>query len=399
MPRPITAPDSTPLGLYVHIPFCRRKCAYCDFYSLSGADEQTMDRYLGALLRQIEETAATVIAPVDTIYFGGGTPTVFGAERIAKLLSLIHKKFKVEKTAEITCEANPESSDKKTLKTLRRAGVNRVSFGVQSACDAELAAIGRLHTFDEARAAVDAARAAGISNISLDLMYGLEGQTPESWAKTLADALALEPRHVSAYGLKVEEGTPLFARVDGGLILPDDDVQADMYHAACRVLATAGYEHYEISNWAKPGFESRHNLRYWRLQPYCGFGAAAASDCFGARSSAPRDLERYVAAVENGEEVFEDYERIPAAERAFEYVMLSLRTVRGVERDRLMRAYRLDPHSADEVLAALEREGLVTTSETHFALTEQGFLLSNTLILRIFDALAPLRSPFAKETI
>lgn len=398
MPRPITAADTTPLGLYIHIPFCREKCAYCDFYSLARADEAVMERYLRALLRQIEETAATVIAPVDTVYFGGGTPTVFGAERIAKVLNLISKRFKLEKSAEITCEANPESSDLKSLKTLRKAGVNRISFGVQSACDKELRALGRLHSFDGARAAVEAARSAGISNISLDLMYGIEHQTVQSWAGTLADALALEPRHISAYGLKVEPGTPLALRADAGEAqLPPDDAQADMYDTACRVLSTAGYRHYEISNWAKPGFESRHNMRYWRLEPYCGFGAAAHSDCFGARSSAPRSLDRYISAVESGGEVFEDYERIPAAERAFEYVMLRLRTADGVSKDRLRRNYRLDPASAGATLEALAREGLVETTPEMFRLTERGFLLSNALILKIFESLEPLRNPFAKE--
>ncbi len=388
-----------PLGLYIHIPFCRRKCAYCDFYSLERADDAAlMDRYLAALLRQMEETAATIADPVDSVYIGGGTPTVFGADRLAKILDLVSRRFELTKLAEITCEANPESSDKKLLKRLRKAGVNRVSFGVQSACDAELRSLGRLHDFEGAKAAVEAARSAGIENISIDLMYGIEGQTQESWARTLSAAVALEPRHISAYGLKVEPGTPLARRAGvGEVFLPSDDTQADMYETACRVLALAGYRHYEISNWALPGYESRHNLRYWRLEPYCGFGAAAHSDCFGVRSAAPRDIERYIDAVESGGEVFEDYDRIPDSERAFEYVMLGLRTSDGISKRRLTNVYRLDPDSARDELEELARAGLVEDLPDSVRLTEKGFLLSNTLILRIFDSLKPLRSPLAKE--
>ena len=388
-----------PLGLYIHIPFCRRKCAYCDFYSLERADDDGLkDRYLAALLRQMTETAATVADPVDSVYIGGGTPTVFGADRLAKILDTVSKRFTISKHAEVTCEANPESTDKRLMKKLRRAGVNRVSFGVQSTCDEELKLLGRLHDFEGAKAAIESARAAKIDNISLDLMFGIEGQTPESWARTLQDAVALEPKHISAYGLKVEEGTPLARRFNvGEAFLPADDDQADMFDTACRVLSAAGYKHYEISNWAKPGYESRHNLRYWRLEPYCGFGAAAHSDCFGVRSAAPRDIEAYMTAVETDGEVFEEYDRIPDSERAFEFVMLGLRTAEGISKQKLIRTYRLDPDSATATLAELESAGLVENSPEAIRLTEKGFLLSNTLILRIFESLEPLRNPFAKE--
>lgn len=395
-----TSRDERPVGIYIHIPFCRRKCSYCDFYSIAEFDDALCDRYAAALIRQIAETAPTVAGKVDSIYFGGGTPTVFGAKRLDSVLGAIHKHFSVEKSAEITTEANPESSDKKTLKALRRAGFNRVSFGVQSSCDLELMAMGRLHDFETAKAAVEAARAAKFKNVSVDLMYGVEGQTAESWRQSIADILALEPEHISAYGLKVESGTPLARAVDAGNVsLPDDDTQAEYYETACEALRGAGYRHYEISNWAKPGFESRHNLRYWRLEPYIGFGAAAHSDAFGIRCAAPRDIEKYMTAVFSGGEIFEDYDRIPPSERAFEYVMLGLRTGDGIDESTLRRGYRLDPSSADAVLGELSAAGYLTRADGRIALTEKGFLLSNTLILKIFDALKPLENRFAKEKL
>lgn len=395
-----TSRDERPVGIYIHIPFCRRKCSYCDFYSIPTFDDKLCDRYAAALVRQIAETAPTVAGKVDSIYFGGGTPTVFGAKRLCAVLGAIHKHFTVEKTAEITTEANPESTDKKAMKALRRAGFNRVSFGVQSSCDLELRAMGRLHDFETAKAAVEAARAAKLGNVSVDLMYGVEGQTAESWRQSIADILALEPEHISAYGLKVEGGTPLARAVDAGNVsLPDDDTQAEYYEVACELLRGAGYRHYEISNWAKPGFESRHNLRYWRLEPYIGFGAAAHSDAFGIRCAAPRDIEKYMTAVESGGEIFEDYDRIPSTERAFEYVMLGLRTADGIDAGTLRRGYRLDPSSADAVLGELSAAGYLTRADGRIALTEKGFLLSNTLILKIFDALKPLENRFAKEKL
>lgn len=395
-----TSRDEHPVGIYIHIPFCRRKCSYCDFYSIAEFDDALCDRYAAALVRQIAETAPTVAGKVDSIYFGGGTPTVFVAKRLDSVLGAIHKHFSVEKSAEITTEANPESSDKKTLKALRRAGFNRVSFGVQSSCDLELRAMGRLHDFAAAKAAVEAARAAKFKNVSVDLMYGVEGQTAESWRQSIADILALAPEHISAYGLKVEGGTPLARAVDAGNVsLPDDDTQAEYYEVACELLRDAGYVHYEISNWAKPGFESRHNLRYWRLEPYIGFGAAAHSDAFGIRCAAPRDIEKYMTAVFSGGEIFEDYDRIPSTERAFEYVMLGLRTADGIDESTLRRGYRLDPSSADAVLGELSAAGYLTRADGRIALTEKGFLLSNTLILKIFDALKPLENRFAKEKL
>ena len=249
------------LGLYIHTPFCRKKCDYCDFYSLPcGAAEQfprTAARYTAALEKHITETSGNTNAPVDTIYFGGGTPTVLGAKTLKRILKHIKRKFRVLRTAEITVEANPESADYKTLRKLRRAGFNRLSLGVQSLSDYELGLLGRIHDSAGAKRAFDDARRAGFDNISVDLMFGIEAQTPASWKKTLENIISWQPDHISCYALKVEEGTPLAARL-ATTELVDDDAQAELYLTACEILRSAGYMHYEISNWALPRHESRH---------------------------------------------------------------------------------------------------------------------------------------------
>ena len=279
------------LGLYIHIPFCRSKCDYCDFYSLSNRSDR-MDAYQKALLAHIKETAPQAKGYlVDTIYFGGGTPSFYGEKRIRELLSLIRRRFEVAANAEITLEANPDSVDKKSMVRLRRAGVNRVSLGMQSAHDDELSALHRPHTFQQVQEAVAVIREAKIKNLTLDLMYGLPGQDMARWQDSVEKAIALQPQHISGYGLKVEEGTPLCARVSRGGVLPSDDMQADMYLWMVARLEQAGYHQYEISNFAQAGFQSRHNLKYWLTRPYLGFGPGAHSDFGGRRFSFLRDLD------------------------------------------------------------------------------------------------------------
>ena len=279
------------LGLYLHIPFCKSKCAYCDFYSLPHSEEK-MDAYAAALLRHLEEVAPRCTAhTVDTVYFGGGTPSYLGEKRLTHLLKAVKKRFHVASDAEITLEANPDSAgDWKALRTLRKAGFNRISLGVQAADDDLLRRIGRVHTWEQALSAAAAARMAGFDNLSLDLIYGLPGQTLEAWQDTLRSAAALEPQHLSCYGLKVEPGTPLWQQRDSA-DLPDDDTQADMYLWTVDYLQKKGYEQYEISNFAQPGYESRHNLKYWTLGEYAGFGPGAHSDMGGVRFAYERDLD------------------------------------------------------------------------------------------------------------
>ena len=373
------------LGLYIHIPFCRSKCAYCDFYSLAGR-EGRMDDYQRALLAHLAEAAPHAAAyTVDTVYFGGGTPSFYGEKRLSALLRHIKKHYKVDKQAEITLEANPDSVDAKMLKRLRKAGFNRISLGVQSADDRQLADLGRPHTFEQARQAVAWARAARFENLSLDLIYGLPGQSRESWQATVEQALALEPEHLSAYGLKVEEGTPLFRRVEAGEVLPDDDVQADCYLWTVERLERAGYEQYEISNFAKPGFSSRHNLKYWLTQPYMGFGPGAHSDFGQRRYSFIRDLEGYIQGVLEGGAIVDEDDQIPPKERSGEYLMLRLRTARGIEEGEYRRAFFMNFAPLERRLLEYERRGLACRADGRWRLTPQGFLVSNQIIGQLLE--------------
>ncbi|MDY3905614.1 MAG: radical SAM family heme chaperone HemW [Lawsonibacter sp.] len=369
------------LGIYIHIPFCRSKCDYCDFYSLAGREDR-MDAYQKALLAHIAETAPLAQGiPVDTIYFGGGTPSFYGDKRLRELLAAIRKQFQVAENAEVTLEANPDSVDLKSLRRLRKAGFNRISIGMQSACPEELAAIHRPHTAKQVDEAVAAAKKARFKNLSLDLIYGLPGQTMDSWKATVEHALSLIPQHLSCYGLKVEEGTPLAARVAEGEQLPDDDTQADLYLWTVGRLQRAGLPQYEISNFAKPGFESRHNLRYWLTKPYIGFGPGAHSDFGGRRYSFVRDLDGYIDGVLRGGAIIDSEELIPQRERGGEYLMLRLRTARGIEEWEYRGNYFMDFAPLERRLEEFQTQGWAKkTEEGRWRLTPRGFLVSNQLI-------------------
>ena len=368
------------LGIYIHIPFCRSKCDYCDFYSLAGREDR-MDAYQKALLAHIRETAPLAQGiPVDTVYFGGGTPSWYGARRIQELLSALSKLFQVEKDAEITVEANPDSVDLRALRRLRKAGVNRLSLGMQSGCPQELESVHRPHTVRQVDEAVAAARKAKLNNVSLDLIYGLPNQDMAGWRDTVEQVLELEPEHLSCYGLKVEPGTPLDDRVVRGEKLPDDDQQADMYLWTVERLAAAGYRQYEISNFARAGFQSRHNLKYWMGRPYIGFGPGAHSDFGGRRYSFIRDLEGYIAAVLEGGTVIDESDLIPQRERGGEYLMLRLRTTRGIEEWEYRREFFMNFDPIEQKLEEYERQGWAERHDRRWNLTAKGFLVSNQLI-------------------
>lgn len=368
------------LGIYIHIPFCQSKCDYCDFYSMAGKSDR-MDEYQKALLSHMRETGPLARGyQVDSVYFGGGTPSFYGEKRLRALLGAVRKYFDVGRDTEITVECNPESTDQRMIARLRRAGVNRISLGVQSACDGELAALHRPHNFRQSREAVAAVRCGKIKNLSLDLIYGLPGQSAEGWRSTVEQVLALEPDHLSCYGLKVEEGTPLCERVERGEVLPDDDVQADLYLWTVERLAALGYKQYEISNFARPGCQSRHNLKYWMGRPYLGFGCGAHSDFGGRRYSFIRDLDGYIQRILCGGPVIDDSDFIPQRERGSEYLMMRLRTTRGIEEWEYRREYFMNFDPIEQKLEEYERQGWAARSDRRWYLTPQGFLLSNQLI-------------------
>ena len=377
-----------PLGLYIHIPFCKQKCVYCDFYSLPRS-ESRMDEYVDALCAHLTETAPfTAGHLVDTVYFGGGTPSYLGEKRLVKILKTIAKRYQVSREAEITLEANPDSAgDWKALKALRKAGFNRISLGMQSACDQELQSIGRIHTMAQVRQAVEAARKAQFDNLSLDLIYGLPGQTRQRWMENLAAAVDLAPEHLSCYGLKVEEGTPLYARRDTA-DLPDDEAQADMYLDTVDYLLRHGYRQYEISNFARTGRESRHNLKYWTLGEYAGFGPGAHSDFGGVRYAYEKDLEGYIRGVRDHTPMLSENDRIPDLDRDTEWVMLGLRTVQGLDPREFQRRFRRRFDCFLPFLGQCVQAGYAVEEDGRWHLTPRGFLVSNQIIGGMLDALA-----------
>ena len=376
-----TRKNKKPLGIYIHVPFCRSKCQYCDFYSVTTKEYHILDNYRQAVCEHIKEAGAQ--APdylVDTIYFGGGTPSFFGADGMAAILTAIRKNFDVSPVAEITFEANPDSVSKPLLRRLRNEGFNRVSLGIQCDDDEILEKIGRPHNYQQAVEAVKLIRKKGFRNISVDLMYGLPGQSLQAWEQTLTNVLKLKPEHISCYGLKVEEGTPLY-EVQAYANLADDDTQADMYLSAIQILRDHGYRQYEISNFCRKGHVSRHNLKYWNGEEYLGFGPDAASDFGGRRFTAVRDLHAYMEGILNGGMVLREVQEVPPRERAGEYLMMRLRTVAGLRPEEYERKYLLPFGPLEEALEDCRRRNLaVKTYDGRWHLTPQGFLLSNSII-------------------
>lgn len=373
--------EKKPLGIYIHVPFCRSKCAYCDFYSLAAKDDKLMDQYLQAICTHIKECGS--LAPnyhVDTIYFGGGTPSFFGANGMVTILTAIRKHFHVDLRAEITFEANPDSITPRLLRRLKSEGFNRVSLGVQCDNDEILKELGRPHNYEQVVKAVKRIRRAGYKNLSLDLIYGLPGQTLESWTATLEHVISLKPEHMSCYGLKVEEGTALY-ECQETLELPDDDTQAEMYLEAVNILRQHGYRQYEISNFAQRGMASKHNLKYWTGEEYLGFGPDASSDFAGKRFSIVRDLKAYIDGIQHGGQVLRDVQEIPPRERAGEYLMTRLRTTAGIQKEEYENKFLLSFEPLEDVLKkCAERRHAMTDGSGRWRLTPEGFLISNAII-------------------
>ena len=385
----------SPLGIYVHVPFCRSKCQYCDFYSITSKDDKTIDTYLRAVCAHIKETGA--LSPgyrVDTIYFGGGTPSFLGADALATILTTIRRSFDVDNNAEITFEANPDSVSDQLLRRLKAEGFNRVSLGVQCDNDEILKKLGRPHDFAQVVTAVQRIRKAGFRNLSLDLMYGLPGQSLNNWKDTLERVMTLSPDHISCYGLKVEEGTPLYEYREY-CNLPDDDTQADMYLAAVEILRGHGFRQYEISNFARKGLYSRHNMKYWTGGEYLGFGPNASSDFAGKRFTIIRDLQGYCNGIKTGGEVLQEIDEVPLRERAGEYLMLRLRTSTGINREEYEHKFLLPFDPIEEALEKYRGFGHAARNEEgRWRLTPKGFLISNDIIsdlLLIQDGSNPLQ--------
>ena len=371
------------LGIYVHIPFCRAKCSYCAFVS-QVCDPSVQHSYVAALCREITAAGGDFSVPADTVFFGGGTPTLLPATDLARILQALRTTFSLTDDAEISLEANPGTVDADSLKALRQAGFNRLSLGVQSFDDQVLRGIGRIHQAAEAVQAVGLARSAGFENISMDLMFGLPRQSVDSWRETLARAVSLEPDHISAYGLKLEEQTPLALLVASGqAALPAEREEEAMYDWLNEFLPQQGFSRYEISNYARPGRECRHNLKYWRTLPYRGFGVAAHSFDGMARFANTEELARYIARMAAGESAEEFRETLADPDRMAEYVFLALRTTAGLSApDFEVRFQRSFADYYAVAIAELKKSGLLTNEKEQWRLTEKGLKLSNQAFVK-----------------
>ena len=363
-----------PAGIYVHVPFCLTRCGYCDFNAYADLDE-LKPTYMTALLAEAALAApAWTGVTFDSIFLGGGTPTTMQPSDLAGLLDHLRDRFVVSPGAEVSTEANPDTVDRASLAALLAAGFDRLSMGAQSFDPVVLAALERVHSPDSVRRAFSDARAAGYSNINLDLIYGANGETVGSWEQTLRETIGLAPEHISAYALTVEPATPLGRAIAAGKTpAPDPDLQADMFSMACELLAEDGYGHYEISNWAKPGYECRHNLGYWERRPYVGLGAGAHSYRDNARWWNVRPPQEYIETVMRGDLPIGGAESLEAKDAYLEEVFLRLRTLQGIPASWI----------EDDRAAPFIDSGLLVDDFGSLVPTERGMLLLNELVLAL----------------
>ncbi len=386
------------IGIYIHIPFCVKKCAYCDFLSAPPCDKGQMESYADALCRELKLKAIDMAKTVDTVFFGGGTPSLLPIKAFERIMLTIRECYRVSEDAEITVECNPETVDFDKLECYKRLGVNRISFGLQSASDKELRRIGRIHTFDKFLESYRLARMVGFDNINIDLISALPEQSVADWEYTLETVAKLEPEHISAYSLILEEGTKLYEDKDK-FIFPTEDEDVEMYEATARILEGYGYKRYEISNYAKEGFESRHNNRYWKRSEYLGFGIGAASFVEDKRLSNIADIDEYVSVLH--EEVsfdaeakqaieaklIEDKEVLSKEDAMAEFFYLGLRRMEGVYLRDFWEMFETDAIEVyGEVMEKLVRQGLLEYIEcggkkVGVRLTTEGIFVSNSVFV------------------
>ncbi len=373
------------LSLYVHIPFCVKKCHYCGFYSTTYSS-QSADQYLQALESEAKAYQSVFAGrTLDTVYIGGGTPSVLSTEQLLSLTTIIKMNFQISEDVEWTVEANPNSISKQQLAFLHKEQVNRLSLGVQSFDDAILQILGRLHTAQEARDAFRMARRAGFTNIGIDLIYGIPGQSTDQWNATLDGALLLHPEHISVYSLSLDEGARFKKEADAGRIkLPDDEFVVSLYEIASDRLCAASYERYEISNFALAGRSCRHNKNYWSRGEYIGLGPGAWSFISGKRYHNVADVREYVALGRAGQPLIRNEETVVASQAADETIMLSLRTSQGLDLSAYENTFGRDAtQRLRRNAASLQRFGLVTQTDGQLRLTTRGILLADEALARL----------------
>lgn len=365
------------IGLYVHIPFCLSKCKYCDFASFGGVTGDVRARYVARLVEELRGYKREKRIPVDTVFFGGGTPSLLTDGELALIVSAIHDSFALSEDAEMTLEANPKTLTREKLDKYKLAGVNRLSIGMQSIHENELKILGRIHGYFDFEESFRLARSAGFENVSVDLMYAIPEQTVDSLRATLDKLLALSPTHISAYSLIVEEGTP-FYRMKDSLALPDEDTECRMYELITEALLGAGYSHYEISNYARAGYECRHNLKYWRDEQFIGVGLSAYSYFEGSRYGNSREMNEYLS--ENYVK-YRCVQPISSSDEEYEYAMMRLRLREGFStrdyRGRFSKDF-LDGRS--ELVKQYISAGLMLYEDGRLSLTERGFYVSNAIL-------------------
>lgn len=368
----------TTLGIYLHIPFCVKKCNYCDFLS-APSEETERESYVNALLKEIEYYAAYHYS-ADTVFFGGGTPSLLEAGQIERLMAALKKAFFICPEAEITMEMNPETVSEKKLRAAGKAGVNRLSFGLQSASDEELKILGRIHTYERFLESYCLARDMGFQNINIDLMSALPGQTEASWEATLQKIAALNPEHISAYSLIIEEGTVFYEKKDS-LCLPSEEAECRMYGQTGVLLKEMGYNRYEISNYAREGFSCRHNLKYWSRAPYLGLGLGASSLLFETRFTNTADMGKYKAYCSNPLSFRENTETLTRNQQIEEYLFLGLRKTAGISLEDFQQKFGVPLNDIYAgTLKKLQKQNLVVLTESSLRLTAFGVDVSNQVL-------------------
>lgn len=369
--------------LYIHIPFCVRKCIYCDFLSVPYNEELAF-RYMTSVLTELD-LRKDVADELTTVYIGGGTPTTVPVLALIRLLRRIRESFRIAADAEITIEANPGTIDKEKVRALADAGVNRFSIGVQSFHDHELKLLGRIHSFEDVLKATSAIRHSGVGNLSIDLIYGIPGQTPDDWSHTIAMATELSPEHISAYELTPEKSTPLHGLIEQKrLAKPDEETILEMYYQTIDSLAGAGYRHYEISNFAKPGLECRHNLNYWNRGRYIGVGAGAHSFIGDRRIRNTGDIHRYIEMACSGKPAVEESIEISSDDAIKEFLFLGLRKMEGLNIKESIEDLGIDIVAASK---GLIEEDLLMSDGEYVRLTRKGIVVSNVVITELFKGL------------
>ena len=368
-----------PIGLYVHIPFCVRKCNYCDFCSFPIESISFRDKYISALCREIEGYRGRNIS-LNSIFFGGGTPSLLTADEMSRIVSVIQKSFLILEDTEFTLEANPGTIDEEKLSEFVSLGINRLSLGLQSIHENEMKMLGRIHSFDDFEKVYHSARSLGISNINVDLMYGIPEQTMESFEATVKKIIELSPEHISLYGLILEEGTPFYNKKNS-LSLPGEDSECDMYYLAARLLRENRYSHYEISNYAKEGRESRHNMKYWRCDEYIGVGLSAYSYFDGRRYGNTDMVTEYLSESYRG---FAYEENVDNSSLAYEFVMLGLRTADGISLKEYKEKFGCDfLENRENLIKKLVDDGYAILKEGRLFLSEKGFYVSNYILTEL----------------